>query len=72
MLSVCQMQMLRAVLTQGWPCDLISHLLIRSNASDNDWQQLVSSELVEKRDDRFYVSKKGRSVYRRLKKSVYF
>src|SRR5262249_4864112 len=67
-----QMQMLRAIANKGWPVDLLSHLLSRCGASQQQWDSLISSNAVEVVNDRFVMTRTGKRVYNLCKKSMWF
>jgi hypothetical protein len=67
-----QLMLARAVKTQGWPADLLTHLLSRCGAREADWRGLVSAGVVELRGGRYSLTKAGRRAYNKQKVGRYF
>lgn len=69
-----QLMVLRALLTQGWPDNLLTHLLTRCGLEPSGWQELVRWKWVRKRkkDNRWLLTKEGKKAYQQEKKGRYF
>jgi hypothetical protein len=70
--SNAQLMMMRSLVSQGWPVDLIEHLPSRCGAADGEWQALADAGLIEDANGRFRLTDKGRQAYKRARVGRYF
>lgn len=70
--NIHQLMMLRSLLRNGWPCELLEYLPRRCGASQADWDVLVEAGLVEQAAGRWQLTKEGKRAYRRGSVGKYF
>lgn len=72
-LTVHQLMAMRSLLPHGWPSSMADILLRRCGLGQPDWDMLVDHRLVLlDKEDRYQMSKSGKRLYQKLKKSKYF
>lgn len=72
-LSIHQLMAMRSLFNMGWPDDLVDKLLLRCGTSQEEWQDLVNTELVfYDSEHRWRVSSTGLRVYNQESKGKYF
>ena len=66
------LMLMRSILNQGWPAELLDILLRRCSAEQTAWQDLVVAGWVYRREQRWELTKEGKRAYNRRPKHLYF
>jgi hypothetical protein len=71
-LTTTQLLLLRSLKRDGWPCDLLDHLLPRCGAGQAEWDALVAAGLVESHLGRWRLTDDGKREYKRQSAGRWF
>jgi len=73
-MTIPQMCMMRSLISQGVPANLIDIFLVRCDLDAGGWKQLIDAGYVElrKKDQRYWQSDAGKRAYNVQKKHKWF
>lgn len=71
-MSKVQLRLCQALSGNGWPVDLLTHLITRCGAVQEDLDVLEKSGVVVVKEGRMSLTKEGRKRWKKEKEGVWF
>lgn len=72
-LNIHQLMLLRGMMPQGWPPDLVHIHVVRCGATQEEWEELLREELIGPDENgRLWMTKQGKKEYEKQRQGQYF